>query len=160
MFHVPFVRLNSFVSQSDRNLDLIFILNFDFENLTCNIFSLTHSSILAWRIPGMGEPGGLPSTGSHRVGHDWNDLAAAAGDRRWSWFWVDCIYIHVYMQFKQIIVLSRWYDSPIFKNGCFREELEFWKLIVFLIFIIWQVKFPPYSDLLLLEHSLTCRQVS
>ena len=30
----------------------------------------THSSILAWRIPGMGEPGGLPSTGSHRVGHD------------------------------------------------------------------------------------------
>ena len=31
----------------------------------------THSSILAWRIPGMGEPGGLPSVGSHRVGHDW-----------------------------------------------------------------------------------------
>ena len=30
----------------------------------------THSSILAWRIPGMGEPGGLLSTGSHRVGHD------------------------------------------------------------------------------------------
>ena len=30
----------------------------------------THSSILAWRIPGMGEPGGLPSVGSHRVGHD------------------------------------------------------------------------------------------
>ena len=29
-----------------------------------------HSSILAWRIPGMGEPGGLPSVGSHRVGHD------------------------------------------------------------------------------------------
>ena len=36
----------------------------------------THSSVLAWRIPGMGEPGGLPSTGSHRVGHDWIDLAA------------------------------------------------------------------------------------
>ena len=30
----------------------------------------THSSVLAWRIPGTGEPGGLPSTGSHRVGHD------------------------------------------------------------------------------------------
>ena len=29
-----------------------------------------HSSVLAWRIPGMGEPGGLPSMGSHRVGHD------------------------------------------------------------------------------------------
>ena len=37
----------------------------------------THSSVLAWRIPGMGEPGGLPSMGSHRVGHDLSDLAAA-----------------------------------------------------------------------------------
>ena len=33
----------------------------------------THSSVLAWRIPGTGEPGGLPSMGSHRVGHDWSD---------------------------------------------------------------------------------------
>ena len=38
----------------------------------------THSGVLAWRIPGMGEPGGLPSMGSHRVRHDWSDLAAAA----------------------------------------------------------------------------------
>ena len=38
----------------------------------------THSSVLAWRIPGMGEPGWLLSMGSHRVGHDWSDLAAAA----------------------------------------------------------------------------------
>ena len=38
----------------------------------------THSSVLALRIPGMGEPGGLPSMGSHRVRHDWSDLAAAA----------------------------------------------------------------------------------
>ena len=37
-----------------------------------------HSSVLAWRIPGTGEPGGLPSMGSHRVRHDWSDLAAAA----------------------------------------------------------------------------------
>ena len=37
----------------------------------------THSSVLAWRIPGTGNPGGLPSMGSHRVGHDWSDLAAA-----------------------------------------------------------------------------------
>ena len=37
----------------------------------------THSSVLAWRIPGMGVPGGGPSMGSHRVGHDWSDLAAA-----------------------------------------------------------------------------------
>ena len=38
----------------------------------------THSSILPWRIPGTGEPGGLPSMGLHRVRHDWSDLAAAA----------------------------------------------------------------------------------
>ena len=37
----------------------------------------THSSVLAWRIPGTGEPGGLPSMGSHRVRHDWSDLAIA-----------------------------------------------------------------------------------
>ena len=37
----------------------------------------THSSVLAWRIPGAVEPGGLPSMGSHRVRHDWSDLAAA-----------------------------------------------------------------------------------
>ena len=40
-----------------------------------------HSSTLAWRIPGTGEPGGLPSLGSHRVGHDWSDLAAIAPGR-------------------------------------------------------------------------------
>ena len=38
----------------------------------------THSSVLAWRIPGTGEPGRLPSMGSHRVRHNWSDLAAAA----------------------------------------------------------------------------------
>ena len=38
----------------------------------------THSSVLAWKIPGTEGPGGLLSMGSHRVGHDWSDLAAAA----------------------------------------------------------------------------------
>ena len=38
----------------------------------------THSSVLAWRIPGMGEPGGLLSMGLHRVRHDWSDLAGSA----------------------------------------------------------------------------------
>ena len=37
----------------------------------------THSSVLDLRIPGTGEPGGLPSMGSHRARHDWSDLAAA-----------------------------------------------------------------------------------
>ena len=38
----------------------------------------THSSVLAWRIPGTGEPGGLPFMVSHRVGHNWSNLAAIA----------------------------------------------------------------------------------
>ena len=41
----------------------------------------TQSSVLAWRIPRTEEPGGLPSLGSHRVVHDWSDLAAAAAAR-------------------------------------------------------------------------------
>ena len=52
----------------------------------------TQSSVLAWRIPGAAEPGGLPSMGSHRVGHDWSDLAAAVqvkiqvkDHERWTW---------------------------------------------------------------------------
>ena len=44
----------------------------------------THSSVLAWRIPGTEEPDGLPSVGSHRVGHDWSDLAAAADNIYWN----------------------------------------------------------------------------
>ena len=42
-----------------------------------------HSSVLAWRIPGTAEPGGLLSVGSHRVGHNWSDFAAAAA----AWIW-------------------------------------------------------------------------
>ena len=47
----------------------------------------THASVLAWRIPGTGEPGGLPSLGSHRVGHDWSDLAAAAAGLSLEFCW-------------------------------------------------------------------------
>ena len=45
----------------------------------------THSSVVAWRIPGTGEPGGLLSMGSHRVGHDSSDLAAAAAYICYCW---------------------------------------------------------------------------
>ena len=58
----------------------------------------SHSIVLAWRIPGMGEPGGLPSMGSHRVGHDWSNLAVAAACGIWDlisltrdWTHVPCI---------------------------------------------------------------------
>ena len=51
-----------------------FTLTFRFHALEKEM--ATHSSVLAWRIPGMGEPDGLPSVGSYRVGHDWSNLAA------------------------------------------------------------------------------------
>ena len=63
------------VAKSQTRLsDLTF--TFDFHALEKEMAA--HSSVLAWRIPGPGEPDGLLSVGSHRVGHDWSDLAAAA----------------------------------------------------------------------------------
>ena len=53
-----------------------FTFTFHFHALEKEI--ATHSSVPAWRIPGMGKPGGLPSMGLHRVRHDRSDLAAAA----------------------------------------------------------------------------------
>ena len=57
-----------------------FTLTFHFHALEKEM--ATHSSVLAWRIPGTGEPGGLPSMGSHRVGHDCSDLAATAAEKQ------------------------------------------------------------------------------
>ena len=69
----------------------------------------THSSILGWRIPGTGEPGGLLSMGSPRVGHDWSDLAAAAAAAAaaceskflslgFSWVTLNSLYMSVILQ--------------------------------------------------------------
>ena len=55
-----------------------FLFTFHFHALEKEM--ATHSSVLAWRIPETGEPGGLPSLGSHRVGHNWSSLAAAAAN--------------------------------------------------------------------------------
>ena len=54
------------------------VFTFEFLHFSLEKEMATHSSVLAWRIPGTGKPGGLPSMGPHRVGHDWRDLAAAA----------------------------------------------------------------------------------
>ena len=61
------------VTQSQTRLS-DFTFTFPFHALEKEM--ATHSSVLAWRIPGTGEPGGLPSMGSHRVRHDWGNLAA------------------------------------------------------------------------------------
>ena len=58
-----------------------FTFTFHFHSLEKEM--ATHSSVLAWRIPGTGEPGEMLSMGSHRVRHDWSDLAAAAIIHMW-----------------------------------------------------------------------------
>ena len=65
------------VAKSQTRLS-VFTFTFHFHALEKEM--ATHSSVLAWRIPGTGKPHGLPSLGSHRVGHDSSDLAAAAAD--------------------------------------------------------------------------------
>ena len=67
----------------------------------------THSSVLAWRIPGTGEPGGLPPVGSHRVGHDWSDFAAAATAVAASGF--------VREHFKEEIIYKSWGGTSLTK---------------------------------------------
>ena len=78
----------------------------------------THSSVLAWRIPGTGEPGGLPSMRSHRVGHNWSDLAAA------SWY-LGCIKSKQQIKTEMDILLENWMISSVtlgnglrFGEGC------------------------------------------
>ena len=58
------------VLRSCKESDTTERLHFHFSLLCIGEGNGTHSSILAWRIPGVGEPGGLPSIGWHRVGHD------------------------------------------------------------------------------------------
>ena len=66
----------------------------------------THSSVLAWRIPGTGEPGGLLSMGSHRVGHDWSDLAAAAAENPFKHLGAFSLYTYIYIYIYNFIYLS------------------------------------------------------
>jgi len=77
-----------------------------------------HPSILAWRIPGTEEPGGLPSMGLHRVGHDWSDLAAA---RVLCIFWITVPY--------QIYVLHNIF--PVFWSSSHSLDIFFCGMEVF-----------------------------
>ena len=67
---------SDFVAQENKK-SLLYNFRWTINYKILNDYAVaTHSSVLAWRIPGTGEPGGLPSMGSHRVGHDWSNLAA------------------------------------------------------------------------------------
>ena len=83
----------------------------------------THSSVLAWRIPGTGEPGLLLSIGSHRVRHNWRDLAAAAALIHLPWKPMGLAFLPSLISLPQ---------PPRF--GCF------FVLVVFIIFILSEVK--------------------
>ena len=89
-------------TESDTNERLPF--HFHFHALEKEM--ATHSSVLAWRIPGMGESGGLPSMGSHRVGHDWSDLAAAAAALCVCVCMYMCTYMCVFSRYNTVLYLQ------------------------------------------------------
>ena len=80
----------------------------------------THSNVLAWRIPGTGEPGGLPSMGSHRVGHNWSDLEAAASSSHFILFsiWSVLLPSSHSLNF-QLYNLFLFYNFNLFSKGLF-----------------------------------------
>ena len=109
----------------------------------------THSSVLAWRIPGTGEPGGLPSMGSHRVGHDWSDLAAAAESSGVSAsLLLSCLYLNARLLFPTgtsgptpscltlFLALSALFEikSKLYQSG---SQSSISLCLYFLIFIAW-----------------------
>ena len=81
-----------------------------------------HSSVLAWRIPGMGEPGGLPSMGSRTVGHDWSDLSAYVYIYIYIYIHTHTqiymhIYIHIYMNLGLHMFFITLFSISFFFNG-------------------------------------------
>ena len=107
----------------------------------------THSSALAWKIPWMAEPGGLLSMGSHRVGHDWSDLAAAAAPLS-MWYRLAIIMI--------IILLVSSHSVPklisLYYSECF---WVFWNLLLCFLFTF----LPPFCSYLWVIVS-TCANVA
>ena len=82
----------------------------------------THSSVLAWRILGMAEPGGLPSMGSHRVGHDWSNLAAAAASIHLISWWQGPSYVYTCQNGIILLFLNEWNSSLKRQITCLRLQ--------------------------------------
>ena len=83
----------------------------------------THSSVLAWRIPGTGEPGGLPSLGSHRVGHDWSKLILIYTMNTILLIFVFLLTLHVcysknilLLLLEKIILIRRWLKNVLLEG--------------------------------------------
>ena len=85
----------------------------------------TDSSVLAWRIPGVGEPGGLHSMGSHRVGHNWSNLAAAAAaEVTGSWISLDSFRMEAGDQKDQSMIIGTFQPHPLASLEGRRLEIE------------------------------------
>ena len=108
-----------------QEVDMTERLHFHFPALEKEM--ATHSSVPAWRIPGTGEPGWLLSMGSHRVGHDWSDLAAltASASRKYTAVWV---VIHQ-------VQCGFWTQAP---EGIYNRRVRIF------ILIVNQAQWPPY----------------
>ena len=126
----------------------------------------THSSVLAWRIPGMGKPGGLPSMGSHRVRHNWSDLAAAAAatfihDIRFIFFaallkyscnWnILLIIAFIYITSPQGTDSNRW-EGSIY--------IQIWCYIFMLINHLWKREIPFRLIIFSMDRVARCWRLS
>ena len=106
----------------------------------------THSSVLAWRIPGTGEPGGLPSMGVHRVGHDWSDLAAVAAACIPGQYYlilpifelhIKCIIpLYIYVRFSSFVLYFVFGIHPL-KLKCVNLGSDFVFILYFKVFSPW-----------------------
>ena len=101
------------LEESDTTEQLPFTFTFHFHALEKDM--VTHSSVLAWRIPGTAEPGGLPSMGSHRVGHDWSDLAAA-------WWWA---HLFLMLVLEGLIDLHRTIQLQLLQHNGWGKDLDY-----------------------------------
>ena len=92
----------------------------------------THSSILAWRIPGTAEPGGLLSMGSHRVRHDWSNLAAAAA------YMKGLVVFHTFVNLSlNLAIRSSWSEPLSAPSLVFADCIELLHLWLQIIYLIW-----------------------
>ena len=103
----------------------------------------THSSVLAWKIQGTGEPGGLPSMGSHGVRHNWSDLAAAAAI--FYLFQISLRRCLVWIQYMQIL----WNNCQIYQISMnkvilvietWKTTLSIWEENIAELFFTWVKK--------------------
>ena len=95
----------------------------------------THSSVLTWSIPGTGDPGGLPSTGSHRVGHNWSDLAAAVSVKWYLFVGLICISLMI-SDVEPVSLCLLTFAYPFWKNVYSSPLPTFWIGVIFVVIVV------------------------